>query len=267
MVWFCIQLGCTRVLSPGFWELCHNNPTLKLILAEQAAVYLCEAKSVEAFIQQVAVSYLLHGYFFYVLGHIPAQKDPQATDGKLISRYGLDISKWARARAKKKGKASVQYLRYRRTFVLLATLGQHEFLSLEPTKDIRMEPLRCFGYEISAYQGKYGKWHPSVSIAPRTWREICCSIGKKALQFDASALESCIRKVPFAPFAPVRGQLYSLVRALNRRRKRAALALVSPRCVRRKRKPVRVFEALQRKGGCNGDRHSSSENNTPTPGR
>ena len=38
--------------------------------------------SVEGFIQQLAVSYVTHGYWFYVTGEIPPHKDPLAVDQK-----------------------------------------------------------------------------------------------------------------------------------------------------------------------------------------
>ena len=45
--------------------------------------YRYEATSVEGFVQQVACAYLRHGYWFYVMGRIPADKDPGAIDAKL----------------------------------------------------------------------------------------------------------------------------------------------------------------------------------------
>ena len=50
--------------------------------------YRCEATSVAGFIQQVAVAYLARGYWFYVAGQIPAHKDLQTVDRKLIEKYG-----------------------------------------------------------------------------------------------------------------------------------------------------------------------------------
>ncbi len=96
--------------------------------------YRCVAASVEGFVQQLAVAYVTHGYWFYVRGEIPERKDPAAVDQKLIERYGIAISKWARARRKRQGLANMQYLRHERTFVLLATKGQHEFFGKRPAK-------------------------------------------------------------------------------------------------------------------------------------
>jgi len=67
--------------------------------------------SVESFVQQLAVAYVQHGHWLYVTGEVPERKDARAVDEKLIERYGLNGSKWARARAKAVGRASVRYIR------------------------------------------------------------------------------------------------------------------------------------------------------------
>ena len=59
-------------------------------------MYRYRATSIEGFVQQLAVSYVTHGYWFYVSGWIPQGKDPEKTDAKLIERYGIDVSKWTR---------------------------------------------------------------------------------------------------------------------------------------------------------------------------
>jgi|GEM_PF-2277160 len=65
--------------------------------------YQSEAASVEGFIQQLAVSYVSNGYFFYVAGSVPEGKDPRAVDAKLIERYGIGVTKWTRADASVSG--------------------------------------------------------------------------------------------------------------------------------------------------------------------
>ena len=71
-------------------------------------VYRCVAASVAGFVQQLAVCYVAHGYWFYVKGWIPEGKEPAKTDAKIIAQYGLDVSKWTRARQKKAGQARVK---------------------------------------------------------------------------------------------------------------------------------------------------------------
>src|ERR1051326_424060 len=106
--------------------------------------YRCEATSVAGFVQQLAVAYIGRGYFFYVTGEIPEKKDPSSVDEKLIAKYGLAIGKTARARRKAAGFPNVQYLRYRRDFVLLATHGVHDFFDEEGrfVRDVRKVPIK-----------------------------------------------------------------------------------------------------------------------------
>ena len=89
--------------------------------------YRCVATSVAGFVQQLSSCYLPHGYWFYVSGEIPEHKDPRGVDAKLVTKYGISISRQSRARRKRVGLANVHYLRYERTFVLLATHGHHPF--------------------------------------------------------------------------------------------------------------------------------------------
>ena len=98
--------------------------------------YRCEATSVEGFVQQLAVGYMARGYYFYVQGEVPEGKDLRRLDEKLISKYGVALGKGARCRRKALGMANVQYLRYGKTFILIATPGRHEFF-LEESGQVR----------------------------------------------------------------------------------------------------------------------------------
>jgi hypothetical protein len=205
-------------------------------------VYRYVTATVEGFVQQVAVNLLPHGYHFYVSGVLPDHKDPAALDAKLIERYGLNLSKWARARRKKQGCASVQYLRHSHFFVLIATAGQHPFYGKETTiRDLRQSPLQCFGYSIGCYQQSAGRWLPSVRIAPEHFRSLQAELSRMALQPSVEPLWNKIKALPFAPFAPVCAQVFALLRQVNQRRKRAGLPPVPTDCVRRRRKSRPVF--------------------------
>ena len=114
-----------------------------------------ETRSPAEFVRHVAVNLVSRGYFFYVTGEIPAHKDPAATDAKIVRHYGTDISKWTRYRQRRRGCASVQYLRHGHRFVLLATHGAHRFFQDEADviRDLRQQPLRLFGYSIKYRDG------------------------------------------------------------------------------------------------------------------
>jgi hypothetical protein len=130
--------------------------------------YRAEATSLEGFVQQLAVGYLCRGYRFYFQGLIPAGKDPRAVDAKLIARYGLAVSKFERARRKARGLVNVQYLRYRRHFVLLSTSGEHDPLRDDhKLKDAHEVPIKLGGYAASFRGG-----HAQVRIERDAWKQL-----------------------------------------------------------------------------------------------
>ena len=205
-------------------------------------MYRCVATSVAGFVQQLAVSYIAHGYWFYVTGRIPEPKDPAAIDRKLIERYGLEVSKFTRARHKRLGQARVQYLRYDRFFVLIATHGEHSFFTAEAgqIRDVRQAPVHFQGYTIGCRHGQ-GQWHPSVRIEREVHRELKARCVAIALQRSVEELWREFQAIPFEPYAPVRDQLHSILRAVNRRRHAAGLEPVPFAALRWRRRLVRPF--------------------------
>lgn len=212
--------------------------------------YRAEATSLEGFVQQIACCYLRHGYWFYVTGYIPAGKDARAIDRKLIEKYGIGISESTRARRKRLGQANLQYLRHDRLFVILATKGEHEFFAIESKSihDIRRTPLKYGGYAISYRRGgrtrkgeRDALWHAHVEIERRCYLEL------KAWFLDLAAHRSVERlalefyRLPYEPYAPVRRQLLNLLRAVNRRRRRAGYQPVPIEVLPLRRRIVRPF--------------------------
>ncbi len=206
--------------------------------------YRWVATSVAGFVQQLAVSYVGHGYWFYVQGQIPDGKDLTGVDRKLLGRYEVEVSKWTRARHKKVGKARIQYLRLDRQFVLVATRGEHPFFEAEKSqiRDIRRVPLKFAGYAIGCRRGRdRDRWHPSVRIERSVFHALKRRFREMALQRSADDLAAELRRLPFEPYAPVLDQVRQLLRAVNRRRKAAGLELVSTAVSFRRRAPVRPF--------------------------
>lgn len=209
-------------------------------------MYRCEATSVAGFVQQLAVAYVQHGHWFYVTGEIPEQKDTRTVDAKLIERYGLDISKWARARAKSQGRASVQYIRHGRFFVLIATKGKHEFFEREwKFRDIRRNPIQYAGYSISYRRGADRRWHVSVRIAADAYLRLKDYFVDQAIHRSAENLAVSLRQVPFEPYAPIRRQLLNVLRAVNRIRMAPGYEAVPSSSLRLRRKPLKPFGGNQ----------------------
>lgn len=104
-----------------------------------------------AFLRHLRLHCVARGYYFYVTGRIPPGKDPERTDARIIDRYQITGSKWVRNRRRRKGMASVRYLRCGRFFILIATRGVHPLFQGEPAlRDVREHPIRCFGHVIGA---------------------------------------------------------------------------------------------------------------------
>jgi len=201
--------------------------------------YRCEATSVAGFVQQLAVAYVGHGYWFYVIGEIPERKDPRGVDEKLIEKYGLGIGKATRARKKAAGLANIQYLRYRRAFVLLATPGKHPFFEEERKfiRDAREMPIKFAGYSIS-----YRAGHPHVRIEQCRYLELKGYLAEIAVHRTKERLEEEFRRLSFEPYAPVRSQLFGVLREVNRRRQMAQFEPVPASCIRVRRRVVGPFE-------------------------
>lgn len=201
-------------------------------------MYPCVAASVEGFIQQLAVSYISNGYFFYVTGQVPEGKDPARVDAKLIERYSVGISKWTRARRKRSGRANIQYIRRDRLFTLVATHGEHEFFQAEGdrVRDLRRVPLKAFGYALS-----YKRGHAHVRIEREEFKGLKAYFLSRATHRRAEVLEDELRSLPYEPYAPVRRQLLQLLRLVNRARRAAGFGQVSVECLRLRRRIVKPF--------------------------
>ncbi len=201
--------------------------------------YRCEATTVEGFVQQLAVSYLKNRYWFYVPGEVPEGKDPSAVDEKLVRKYEVGLSKWAKARRKKKGEAKLQYLRHERTFLLLATAGTHPFFDEEAGNimDARERPIPFRGYSVGYKDG-----HPHVRIGTTRYEALKAEFREVALRLSAEELAARLRSLPFEPYGPVKHQMRKLLWKVNEPRKKAGLPKVPFECLRLKRVSVRPFD-------------------------
>jgi len=209
--------------------------------------YRCVATSVEGFIQQLAVSYVAHGYVHFVTGQVPAGKNPVLVDEKLMATYGVAISKFARARRKQQGRANVHYLRFERFWVLLSSEGVHErFFRMEAgnIRDARETPIRFGGYAVS-YRGG----HASVRIDAPHYLELKAYFLELAQHRKREVVEAEFRKLRFVPYAPIRRQLLCIFRAVNAARRTAGFQQFSKWCVRLERRNVKVFEPVGEKVG------------------
>jgi len=202
------------------------------------------AASPNAFVQQLAVAYVSHGYRYYVTGIVPDNKNAVLVDKKLIEKYDVAISKWARARRKQRGLANVHYLRHYQFFVLIATKGAHYFFDQEGPvlKDIRHEPVKYAGYCVSYKLGVDRKRHSSVRINPVQYKQLKSYFTEIATRRSVEQISKELGQLPFEPYAPVRRQMLNIHRAINRNRKKAGLVPVPITVLRLRRHVVKAFD-------------------------
>lgn len=200
--------------------------------------YRCVTATIEGLVQQVAVSYLARGYFFYVAGVVREPKDPASVDAKLISKYRIDVGQKERCRRKRAGVANVQYIRHGRFFLVLATHGKHAFFEKEAgqVRDARRVPIKVGGYSLSVRNGRV-----SVRLEPGEYRRLKAWFLERACHRSAESLAADFAGVGLQPFRPVRVQLLNIWRAVNRARSAAAFDRVPIEAVPWKRRIVRPF--------------------------
>jgi hypothetical protein len=184
-------------------------------------------------------SYVGRAYFFYVAGIIPEQKDLRRVDERIVEKYAISSGKATRARRKTAGFANLQYLRFRRMFVLLATRGRHRYFEEECrfVRDVREHPIKFGGYSVSHRNG-----HPHVRIEQSRYLELKAFFSDLAIHRSKEWLEGEFRRLPFEPYAPIRAPLHSILREVNRRRELARFEAVSASAVRVRRRVAGPFE-------------------------
>ena len=213
--------------------------------------YRCVATSPEGLVQQVAVSYLRHGYWFYVTGRIKPGKDPTLVDRKLIAKYGIDINEREKADRKRRGLANMQYIRHGNRFVLLATGGHHAFKQQERNqiRDCRRHPIRFEGYSISYRRspitpkgGGEAKWHACVRIDGPTYKQLRSYFLDRAIHRNAKSLAQDFARVPYARYAPIRRQLLNILRSVNKARSKQRFDELPTSTLKLRRVIVKPFD-------------------------
>jgi len=236
--------------------------------------YQCEATSIEGFVKQVAVHYLLHGHYFYVTGQVPEDKDPRAVDRKLIERYRVGVDWRERAIDKRAGRAHVHYIRYDRFWILMATHGSHRLFERESRrdekgrevhiKDARRTPIKFEGYSIGMGVQREKRdariEREANGVARRRTLRVRVAIEQSRFEeLRGYMLDVAIRQSPegimrefakirdeFEPYAGVLGQLKSILKEMNTLRKKRGFAKVSYKAaIQWKFRPVKVFEPVE----------------------
>lgn len=172
-------------------------------------------------VRKVAIDYLRFGYWRYKQLEIPQEKDPCLVDDKLIDFYDITTCGMKRLRRRQKGLANVVFVRFRHSFILLATEGEHPAFNQLKSYDLRFVPLHFCGYSVGAVNHK-----PCICICRLEWEKIKYRFGKIGLH-NRGDVERKLNALPYYNFPGVRKQKIQLVNQVNRRRKKAGLPLIT----------------------------------------
>ena len=225
-------------------------------------IYPYEFTNIHEFVQRCALDIVQYGYWFYVTGSIPEERKLSEVDAKILLKYDIPVSKWVRARRKKKGQANVHYVRHQDFFVMLASKGAHRWFELEEwqdrrqkrehgrrIRDIRRQPLVRGGYSISFKEAtQTGRGHVAVRIHPDEYRALKAYLLHLSPRRSVESLVWEFRNLPFEPYAGVRQQVWSLLCEVNASRKRAGLEALPSTALRKKRRVYNLRKSASLKG-------------------
>jgi len=211
------------------------------------------AYSQDGFVHYLVTSLICRGYWFYVTGWLPEGKDAAAIDRKLTDKYDCAVSKSARWRRKKLGKANVRYIRCGRFFLLIATKGEHAFFHEEASiRDIRKTPIKFGGYSISfrrdgrpSAELHKTQFRVHVRIEKSRFQELVAEFEHLALRRSEENLAAKLYELPFLGYAPVRRQLCTLLRQVNLKRRHSSLSQLPRECLFLGPSPSRQLKSQQ----------------------
>ncbi|BAY08177.1 hypothetical protein [Calothrix sp. NIES-2098] len=184
------------------------------------ATHKYQVKSLGGLLRKVAIDYLRYGYTRYAVRTIPAHKNAEHIDEKILRAYNVTFCRTTRLRRAKQGNANVVYIRFHHRFILLATEGTHDAFNAIDSLDFRSKPLLIDGYTIGIKGGT-----PCVMIAPRRYKMIRSHLQAIALFNEARVTEYLRNISPFS-FPGIVRQKRRLLCEVNRKRKRAGLSTI-----------------------------------------
>lgn len=211
-------------------------------------VYRYQTRDISGYISQI-VRYINHGgHYFYVRGIVPEHKDPDFVAKKLIDRYGISRKRWQRKRRYLKETASIHYLARNRLWVIMLSKGKHKQFyddHGENVLDIRRTSLKTFGYSIRyTYSEKEKDWKVFVRLDAEEYRKVkshMLTVCVWETYRERERMEREFRRLPYQSYAPVYQQLLSILKQVNRERRRRGFEQISPLCIRQNRKLGKVF--------------------------
>lgn len=157
------------------------------------------------------------GYVFYTSFVIPPDKDAETIDAKLILKYSTHLPRHTVSRNRRKGLASVKYIRCGNIGYLFATHGKSEFFTLETSKKCAFDtPFYLAGYAVSVNR-ETGK--VTVSLHREYQRRLKRFITKWGHRRSAAWWVQWFNRSYFLHYRGVSDNLFALIKVLNANRR------------------------------------------------
>ncbi|TXH14239.1 MAG: hypothetical protein E6R03_09795 [Hyphomicrobiaceae bacterium] len=157
------------------------------------------------------------GYVFYTSFPLPRDKDPETIDAKLILLYQCHLPRHTVSRNRRKGLASVKYVRCGNVGYLFSTHGRGEFFTREMGYRCAFNtPFTVGGYSVSVSRDT-GKVR--VSLHREYQRRLKRFIMRWGTKRDASWWVKWFKGNQFSQYSGVRENLFSLIKLLNANRR------------------------------------------------
>ncbi|MCI0335513.1 MAG: hypothetical protein L0228_20085 [Planctomycetes bacterium] len=237
--------------------------------------------SVDGMVAQL-VNLISKGYRYYFVGKAADIANRAARDQRMLDYYDAGLPKWTRERRRRRGHANFRYLRYEGWFIVLATEGDAPRFWTEDAlriRDVRDSPIPFKGYSIGYVQGGYQsilahektrrnamwaeyrasrdrgekgvkpprpprdmKWHVRVELDDETFEGLKAYFLNIATHRAADFIAREFIHLTFQPYRPVREQLRTILRAVNKARREAGFQMIPFSVIPFRRRLVKPFQ-------------------------
>lgn len=239
--------------------------------------------SVDGMVTQL-VNLISKGYRYYFVGRIGDTEARVARDHRMLHYYDAALPKWTRERRRQRGLANFRYLRHEDWFIVLATEGAAPRFWEEDRqriRDVREVSILFKGYAISYRRGGYQsiparektwrnamwaeyrecrrqgragtkpprpardtKWHVRVELDAETYDGLKAYFLNIAVHRQADFIAREFIELTFQPYRPVREQLLTILRAVNKARQAAGYQRIPFSVIRFMRRIVKPFGTM-----------------------
>jgi hypothetical protein len=212
--------GCSKVLVPDG--------------STQKSRHLC--RSLAETVRKIG-NFVTKGYHFHIWGMVPEGKTGEEIDRTMGRKHpSILLSLPAkRQRFHRHGEARLQYLRFGRWWIILATHGNGPFWLTEVNNVRKHEgknakPIVFWGYSLSYRNGKF-----HARIRAEEFKRLKRFFLEVAARWDLAWWKDYLWELPFEPYAPVLRQIGGLVRRVNKVRQTAGLEKIPESYIRVRR--------------------------------